>query len=315
MKAIITGDWHIGKTAAKTNHETEFMRSFNWLVSEAKERGITNIIHTGDLWDTKRFLSFPMVRVWKRVLQTLEKENLKLFVVHGNHDVPNTKKMNESLFDIADTSDNVINFGFVTKLKIDDENVLFVPYGCVGEIEGAADDVSLLICHESRPPVYPGVRTVSGHIHQRASLDGAIFASTLYQLEREQVGQSTGYILYDSGQCEYVDNPHEGYRRVEVIEGKIEGLNPVKWVTNNRSKLIGVNLEVKVDELTDKTLYQKLVAILETVSLNDLVLTENIEFSQEPLKNSSHDAVSLISSELTRPGAVKLLETIAGKLR
>ena len=315
MKAIITGDWHIGKVAAKVNHEEEFMRSFNWLMSECEKHQVENIIHTGDLWDTKRFLSFPMVRLWKKVLSELEKRSINLFITHGNHDVPNTKKMDISLFDIADTSNRVLNFGSVTKWKIDDENVLFVPYGLVDDIEGSADDVSLLVCHESRIPVYSGVLSVSGHIHQRAILDGGVFVSTLYQLEREQVDQATGYVLYTDGSYEFVDNPHQGFRRVELVEGKIEGLNPVKWVTNNRSNLVGVNLEVKVDEKTDKTLYQKLVAILETVSLNDLVLTENIEFSQEPLKNSSHDAVSLISSELTRPGAVKLLEDIAGKLR
>ena len=315
MKAIITGDWHLGKTDAKVNHENAFWQSFQWLISEAKRLEVENIIHCGDLWDTKRFLSFPMVRLWNKIIHTLEENDLYLYVAMGNHDVPNVKKMHESLFDIAQISGRVLSFGRVTKWKIDDEEVLFVPYGLVGDVEGEAADVSLVVCHESRPPVYPGVLTVSGHIHQRAILDGALFAGTLYQLEREQVGQETGFVLYDGGNYEYVDNPNKGYRRVEVIEGKIDGLNPVKWVTNNRASLVNVNLEVKVDELTDKTLYQKLVAILETVALNDLVLTENIEFSQEPLKNSSHDAVSLISSELTRPGAIKLLEDIAGKLR
>nr|CAI3971143.1 SbcD-like subunit of palindrome specific endonuclease [Ochrobactrum phage ORM_20] len=315
MKAIITGDWHIGKTSAKVDHEIEFRRAFDWMIKEADRLGVKNIIHTGDLWDTKRYLSFAMVRLWKYVLETLEEYDLRLYIANGNHDVPNVKKMNESLFTIAESSDRVLDFGFTSKWKIDDETVLFIPYGLVGEVEGSTDGVSLCICHESRPPVYPGVLTVSGHIHQRSSLDGAVFSGTLYQLEREQVDQSTGFILYDSGSYEYIDNPHKTFRRVELIEGKIEGLNPVKWVMNNRSALAGANLEVKVDELTDKTLYQKLVAILETVALNDLVLTEAIEFSQEPLKNSSHDAVSLISSELNRPGAKLLLEEIAGKLR
>lgn len=311
MKAVITGDWHIGKNpSGRVNLGNEFMKSFDWMIDYMIKNEIENIIHCGDLWDTKRFVNFEMHRIWRHVLNVLERHNIRLFVAHGNHDVPSVKDMGTSLFDLVQHSNNVMNFGDVTEWDIEDETVLFVPYGLKSKIEGAADDVDILICHEDIPPVYEGVHTFSGHIHQRSD----VFVGTLAQLDWGQVGDEVGFIHYDAKSWKWVNNPKKTFQRVELIEGKIDGLNPVKWVMNNRSNLAGANLEVKVDELTDKTLYQKLVAVLETVSLNDLQLTEVIEFSQEPLKNSSHDVLTLISNELTRAGAKERLAKIVGKI-
>uniref|UniRef100_A0AAU8HYX9 SbcD-like subunit of palindrome specific endonuclease n=1 Tax=Rhizobium phage IG49 TaxID=3129228 RepID=A0AAU8HYX9_9CAUD len=311
MKAVVTGDWHLGKGAGKVDLGKDFIKAFDWMIKYMTENGIKNILHCGDLFDTKRYINFETTRLWKHVLGSLEKNHIRLFVAHGNHDVPSTKDMRLSLFDIADTSENVITFGDITEWQIDGEKVLFVPYGKEHDLEGEVEDVDVIICHSDDPPESHGAKVFSGHIHHRSDK----FVGTLSQLDWGQVNDNTGFLLYDGGKTEFVNNPNQTFRRVELIEGKIEGLNPVKWVMNNKSKLAGANLEIKVDELTDKTLYQKLVAILETVGLNDLQLTEVIEFSQEPLKSSSHDVVTLICDELKRPGAKTVLEKIVGRIR
>ena len=74
-----------------------------------KENNITQIVHLGDVVDRRKFINYVILNSWrKRFFDVLERENIKMDVIVGNHDVTykNTNEIN-AMHELFDRYDNI----------------------------------------------------------------------------------------------------------------------------------------------------------------------------------------------------------------
>ena len=79
--AIIWNDVHL-----KTGNEDAVLEAFKYMVEYAKANGISKTIFAGDLFDSRTFQRLKVLDTFDQMLEILDKENMTVDLVPGNHD-------------------------------------------------------------------------------------------------------------------------------------------------------------------------------------------------------------------------------------
>ena len=98
MKVAIIGDTHAGARGDRRPFQNNMGRFFkNEFFPKLKEEGITNIIHTGDLFDRRKYINFNTLQLIRECfLDVMKSEGISFRIIYGNHDVAykNTNTLN-----------------------------------------------------------------------------------------------------------------------------------------------------------------------------------------------------------------------------
>lgn len=280
------------------------------------------LIVAGDFWETKSSLTIAQHKQAEKIFDKLNEAFDAVYFVLGNHCVPGKTVKDESLFDLFQFGHEdfyVINKP--TTISVGDVDLALYPYGHFSEAlksekktHHITHDIPERLRGKTKEKIF------NGHIHTwsvEASDEGFIeHLGTPYQLEWNNVGNPGGYVVIEAdGGHTRVPYRRQIFKRIVLEGGKIEGKNPVKWLSENKKDLEGTCLEVSVAEDVDKTLYSKFLGVLNTVSLADLKLVEAISFSADtPLNNSKPDFAQSLDPLLTREGAKRKLANILNSI-
>lgn len=116
MKLLLTGDWHIRDDVPVCRTDVDFfatmMQKVRFVVQTAIDRGVTAIIHAGDLFDRGRPVQSQMLEIeLMEALKPLHKEAIHFLAVPGNHDLPyhSMKELERSSFGVMCRSGYVQN--------------------------------------------------------------------------------------------------------------------------------------------------------------------------------------------------------------
>ena len=130
MKIALITDTHFGARNDSLLF-IDFFRKFyeNIFFPTLKERGITDVIHLGDVVDRRKFINYKTLNSMKEILFSPLKEmggNIKIIV--GNHDIyyKNTLKVN-SMEELTKGMDHVTVYsdhGYVLTTKTNQKNSL-----------------------------------------------------------------------------------------------------------------------------------------------------------------------------------------------
>ena len=98
MKVALITDTHFGARNDSLLF-LDFFRKFyeNIFFPTLKERGITDVIHLGDVVDRRKFINFKTLNSMKEILfHPLEEMGVNTRIIVGNHDIyyKNTLKVN-----------------------------------------------------------------------------------------------------------------------------------------------------------------------------------------------------------------------------
>jgi len=134
MKIALITDTHFGARNDSLIF-SDFFRKFyeNVFFPTLKERGITDVIHLGDVVDRRKFINYKTLNSMKEILFDPIKEmggNIKIIV--GNHDIyyKNTLAVN-SMTELTKGMPHVTVYDKPTEVSLtDDHKVLFVPWIC-----------------------------------------------------------------------------------------------------------------------------------------------------------------------------------------
>ena len=105
MKIALINDTHAGARGDSLLFNEFFFKFWEGtFFPYLKENNITHIIHLGDVVDRRKFINYVILNQWrKRFFDVLQKENITMDVLVGNHDVTykNTNEINamNELFD------------------------------------------------------------------------------------------------------------------------------------------------------------------------------------------------------------------------
>jgi len=131
MLVAIINDTHFGvrgDNQAMLNHQIKFFKDI--FFPKLKELNIKYVIHLGDLVDRRKYVNYLTLNIMRKCfLSKLEKANIHLDLIAGNHDVyyKSTNALN-ALNELLNPYPNIKIYTQPAEVKLADEVVLYVPW-------------------------------------------------------------------------------------------------------------------------------------------------------------------------------------------
>tara|TARA_R110000772_G_scaffold7228_9_gene24785 strand:+ start:2824 stop:3885 length:1062 start_codon:yes stop_codon:yes gene_type:complete len=240
MRIALVTDTHWGVR----NDNLAFLDYFDKFYSniffpELDKRGISTVLHLGDIVDRRKYISYVTLRRLKEgFIEPCLYRNIDLHVIVGNHDVPykNTNEINamQELFD----STNVKYYSEVAEVLFDDVPHAIIPWinngnyastmefmqnteaqvvfghfeiaGCLMD-RGNINDHGLKISDFKRFD-----RVMSGHFHHKSTTGNIDYLGCPYELTWSDYQDPKGFHIYDTEtrQLEFIRNPYSMFHKV-----------------------------------------------------------------------------------------------------
>ena len=297
MKVALVTDTHFGIKSGNRLY-LDYMEGFfrDTFFPELDRRGVTTVVHLGDLVEHRKNISFyALNRVRRFFVDPIVERDLAVHLIVGNHDVPfrNTNAY----------SAQAELFGDHRQFQVYDEPVELVLHGDSRPIlylpwinDGNAVESARLIS-ESRArvvlghleviglPMYRGVLcehgldpvdfrrfelVVSGHFHTRARKGNVLYMGNPYHLYWNDFGDDRGFAVLDTetAEVEFVDNPYTLFRKLTWSEG----------ITDEDTRdLEGMNVRLVVDEEVDDTSVTRIIEGVQESRPNSLQVIVTVE--------------------------------------
>ena len=319
MKVAIISDTHAGVRADSipfADHQDKFYKEcfFPYL----KEHGIKTILHGGDFFDRRQFVTLKtMDRLKQTFCDELVKGGYELHILVGNHDVlyRNTNDVN---------SPSVLFHGY-PNVKIYTEpavveNVLLIPwinkenYQETLEIMNKAKQKYVLghfeikgfemhkgaVCESGmESSVFDRFALVmSGHFHTRSSSGNITYVGSPFEMTWSDYNDPRGFHIFDTetGELQFVMNPESMFFRCEydTIEN-VKSWTPYK-PESLKDKYVKVIVKNKGSAYTFDTWVKEIIsyspADLQIIESN--VDVTGVELSIEELEQKSKSNIELI---------------------
>jgi DNA repair exonuclease SbcCD nuclease subunit len=204
MKVAIITDTHYGaRKGSKYLHDYFELFYKNVFFPTLKEYKIDTVIHMGDAFDSRKSIDYQSFEWAKRVVfEPLKKYDVHMIV--GNHDCyyKNTNNVNSPAL-LLETYKNIKTYSEPTEVKIDNLQVLFIPWINAENLESSVQSikVSNSTCAMGHLELN-GFRAHRGHTMEEG-MDGDIFAKF------DKVFSGHYHTRSDDGRIFYLGNPYE----------------------------------------------------------------------------------------------------------
>lgn len=246
--ALIT-DTHFNFKKANKSFHDYFLKFYEQIFfPKLIEKNIKTVVHLGDAFDNRKGIDYWSLKwakenVYDRFLDL----GITVYNIVGNHDAyyKNTNSVN-AIDTLLNEYDNVIRISEVLEEKIDDLDVIFVPWICSDNQENILKHIKrtkakVLFGHLELSGflTYPGHvqeegmnkevfkkfdKVFSGHYHTRSN-DGKIFyIGNPYQMFWNDVNDDRGFNFFDTEthDLEFVKNPFLMFEKFYYENNKVE---------------------------------------------------------------------------------------------
>jgi DNA repair exonuclease SbcCD nuclease subunit len=244
MKIGIVGDLHLGMTTTKAPITNAIVKGQHALIdamlADFEERGITDVVFVGDVFDNRRFVASEVLDYAYRLFSE-RMASFNCYVIAGNHDLLYDNSSDVCQIRVLDKLPNVhLYIDTVVMEHIGSKKWFFVPWVPADKVDkvnkwlvkasrGNIDD-TVIVGHFDMIGVQMEAKTVStagfdpkrflnaakltisGHYHCRSEYsDGnslVCYVGTPYQMSFGHVGVPAGYHVYDddTGELEFIEN-------------------------------------------------------------------------------------------------------------
>jgi DNA repair exonuclease SbcCD nuclease subunit len=240
MKIALITDTHWGVR----NDNLAFLDYFDkfyddTFFKELDNRGISTVLHLGDIVDRRKYISYVTLRRLKEgFIEPCIKRGIDLHVIVGNHDVPykNTNDINamQELFDKA----NINYYSYCQQVNFDGVPHAIVPwinnenYGATMEflknteaqvvfghfeIAGCLMDRGNMNEHGMKISDFDRFdRVMSGHFHHKSTTKNIDYLGCPYELTWADYQDPKGFHIYDTEtrELEFIRNPYSMFNKV-----------------------------------------------------------------------------------------------------
>lgn len=239
-KIAIVTDTHFGIRSDSPQflkHQVQFFEQT--FFPEIDSRGISTIIHLGDLVDRRKFINFNTLSVLKH--NFIDKLNRYDFhIIAGNHDVfyKSTNELNALDLLIDSNNHNIKIYIDPAEVNIDGIPIVFVPWInqqnseqtfqliantnsqlCFGHLEIAGFEMFKgSVCdHGLQHSIFNKFDCVlTGHFHHKSSKANIHYLGAPYQMTWSDYGYQRGFHIFDleTRQLEFIVNPQTMFVRL-----------------------------------------------------------------------------------------------------
>jgi len=224
MKIALITDTHFGARNDSLLF-LEFFRKFydNVFFPTLKERGISEVIHLGDVVDRRKFINYKTLNSMKDILfYPLKEMGANIKVIIGNHDIyyKNTLKVN-SMEELTKGMDHVSVYTDPCEVALTkDHKVLFVPWICNDnedetreliektrtkvafghlQIEGMEQHKGSFAIEGHSMSMFKAFQKVfSGHFHHRSTTGNVTYLGNPYEITWSDYNDKRGFHIYDT---------------------------------------------------------------------------------------------------------------------
>jgi len=296
MKIAIITDQHFGCRKNSKHFHDYFLKFYNDVFFPTLEKeGITTIVDMGDTFDSRKGVDFSSL-AWAKdhYFDRLEKMGCEIHTIVGNHTAyyKNTNDVN-AVDLLLREYDNVKIYSEATDIKIDNLNILLVPW-----INSENEKMTLDALDKSKSRCVMGHlefkgfrihrgfvmdqgtdvklfdkfdRVYSGHYHTRSD-DGKIFyLGNPYEMYWNDISDTRGFHLFDTETLEHtpIDNPYKMFYNIYYEDTNHQTFDTRKY-DDKIVKLI-------VRKKTDQTKFERFVDKLYNSNVFELKIVENFQ--------------------------------------
>jgi len=241
MKLALINDTHAGARGDSLLFNEFFFKFWEGtFFPYLKENNITHVVHLGDVVDRRKFINYVILNQWrKRFFAVLQKENITMDVLVGNHDVTykNTNEIN-AMNELFDHYNNINVFTEPALKEYDGLPILLMPWINSGNYEQSIDALKTSasevvfghfeiagfemdrgnVCHEGLDrKIFDRFDTVlSGHFHHK-STDGTItYLGNQYEITWADYDDQRGFHVFDTETrlLTFVPNPYRIFCKI-----------------------------------------------------------------------------------------------------
>ncbi|QGZ13868.1 SbcD-like subunit of palindrome specific endonuclease [Rhizobium phage RL38J1] len=320
---FITGGFRLGKTNQNVDLISELEKYVEWLCEQASSNPSldgTTLVVAGNFFDTKRALTIAQYHKANTIINRLNSDFEAIYFLVGDRDIPGRKNDGETLYDFFEFGHEDIHIVHDAKvtIKVGNKTVNLFSSGTKVDVDAFLKSDVVVFCDTSPEVKSPGLWYYNGQ-STSWTIDGNYTSlGSPFQMSWDDVENPGGYVLIsdsDENDAFVVPYKRKIFQKVSLKDNKIDGKNPVKWLSDNKKVLDGTCLEVVIDPDTDKTIYSKFVGVLGTVKLADLKLSETFSFTTDKTMSSSRpDFAESLYPLLSRDGSKSKLKRIIEKL-
>jgi len=316
MKVAIITDQHFGARKNSKLFHDYFLKFYNDIFFPyLEENNIKVVIDMGDTFDSRKGIDFSAL-AWAKnnYYDRLQDMGIRVHTIVGNHTAyyKNTNDVN-AVDLLLREYDNVTVYSEATEVKIDDRNILFIPWinqdneektfkviensnskCAMGHLELSGFRVSkqLVMDHGHASELYSKFTKVfSGHYHTRSD-DGRIYyLGNPYEMFWNDVGDRRGFHIFDTETLEHtpVNNPYRLFYNIYYEDTNYQTFDAREY----ENKIV----KVVVRQKTDINKFEKFIDKLYESNVFELKVVENflIEVAEDFEAFESEDTLSVLN--------------------
>ena len=298
MKIGIFTDSHYGaKKGSKHLHDYFELFYKNVFFPTLEEHEIKNVIHMGDVFDSRKSIDYQSLEWSKRVVF----DPLKKYEVHmlvGNHDCyfKDSTHVNSPELLLQDYS-NIKTYSSPTNTKIGGIDITLIPWICSDNY-----DETLKVIQKSNAKIAMGHLELRGfYVNKHLVMDDHGMDSTIFS-KFEKVFSGHYHTRSDNGKIFYLGNPYEMYwsdvndtRGFHIFDTETLIHTPVNnpyklfyniyyddtpYQTFDASKYSNKIVKVIVRKKSKPKSFEKFIDNLYKIGVQDLKIVENFEIKE-----------------------------------
>lgn len=272
MKLAIINDTHWGVR----NDSAVFLDNFTKFYDEVffpalKARGVTTILHLGDLLDRRKFVNYVSAKTMEDVFfKAMQRDGIDFHLIVGNHDTyyKNSNEINGPmrLYGQSDYTNLNIYWEKPVELTFDGCKIMLAPWLCpdnyVQSLEAIkSTDAQILMGHfeisgfemERGHYCEHGLEqglfnkfdiVYSGHFHHPSKRGNIQYLGSPYEMTWNDYGTRKGFHIFDTDTrgLEFIENPFKIFHKLEYSDDDLTieeiGNMDVSPLTNTYVKVI-----------------------------------------------------------------------------
>ena len=332
MKVAIITDTHYGARKGSKLFQDYFELFYkNVFFPTLEQYGITTVIHMGDAFDSRKSIDYQSFEWAKRVVfEPLSKYDVHL--ITGNHDCyyKNTNNINSPNL-LLQSYPNVKTYSSPTEIKVDNLNVLLIPWICMEneeqslkaikntkskiamghlELQGFHVNRSVVMEHGLEANIFKNFTKVfSGHYHTRSDNGTVFYLGNPYEMFWNDVNDPRGFTIFDTETLEHtpIDNPYRLFYHIYYEDTPYQMFDASEY----ENKIVKVIVRKK----SDSKQFEKFIDKLYSANVSELKIVENFQIQESENFEAfdSEDTMSILNRYIEE-AEVNLDKTIVQKL-
>ena len=316
MKIAIITDQHFGcRKNSKVFHDY-FLKFYNDVFFPTLEsEGITTIVDMGDTFDSRKGIDFSALSWAKNnYYNRLKDMGCTIHTIVGNHTAyyKNTNEVN-AVDLLLREYENVNTYSEATEIKIDNLNILLVPW-----INSDNEEKTLKVIARSNSPCVMGhlelkgfrihrgyvmetgtdvnlfnkfEKVYSGHYHTRSNQENTYYLGNPYEMFWNDLNDTRGFHLFDTDTLEHtpVNNPYRIFYTIYYEDNDHQTFDTREY----EDKIVKLIVRKK----TNPKKFEKFVDKLYNANVHELKVVENfvIQVSEDFEAFESEDTLSILN--------------------